>query len=244
MNGDLFSARVDDLADLAEKTSVPHFLGFLSEEEIATAQGILKSLNVRFSFYGGFPEAQRKLLCCMPEWCDSPEYPIVAVTFSFSCDFKLNHRDFLGSLMALGITRESVGDILVEDGRAVVFLKDKVSRFVLTQLEKVGRVGVKLNEGYSEPLPSIGEIISCTDTVSSMRLDCVVAAVCNISRSLALEYIVNSKVLLNSKECAKPTRTLSSGDKLTVRGKGKFYITQADEHTKKGRIILKYNKYK
>ena len=244
MKEDLLSARVNDLYDLTYKTSVPHYLGFLSDTETAVCEDMLKRIGAKFCAFGGFNAAERKMLCCMPEWCDEPQFPITALTFEFNVAFKLSHRDFLGSLMALGITRESVGDILVEDGRAVVFVKDSVLQFVLTQIEKIGRVGVKIKSGYSEPLPSVGELISCTTTVSSMRLDCVVSAICGVSRNTALEYIEVGKVYVNSLPTQKPTKLLSDGDTLTIRSKGKFYIIEGNEYSKKGRIVLKYNKYK
>ena len=65
----------------------------------------------------------------------------------------LSHRDILGSLMALGIKRETVGDILIEEGRAVVFVCGDVKEYILNQVEKIGRVGVDMTEGCSFPLP-------------------------------------------------------------------------------------------
>lgn len=243
MDNKLFSARVNDLAELADKTSSPQFLGFLTEEEAAISNQILKN-RFRYCYYGGYDDAERTMICLMPDWCESPVFPIVAVTFSYNSNYKLSHRDFLGSLMAIGITRESVGDILVESGRAVAFLKSQITDFVITQINKVGNVGVDVKSGFAEPLPQKGVLVSCTDTVSSTRLDCVISAVCGISRSSATELIEASKVSVNSLITEKVTKTLNEGDVLTVRGKGKFYIISASEHTKKGRLILNYNKYK
>ena len=244
MQNDLLPARVSDLCQLTYKTSAPHYMGFLSETESAVCADMLNHSGERFSLFGGFDGAQRKMLCVFPEWCNEPDFPICAITFTYRPEYKLLHKDFLGSLMALGITRESVGDILVESGRAVAFVKDSVSNFILTQTEKIGRVGVEVKIGYKDPLPSAGELIACTVTVSSMRLDCVVSALCGVSRNSALEYIAASRVLLNSLPVQKPTRTVSDGDSVTVRGAGKFYIVKSDEYSKKGRTILKYNKFK
>lgn len=244
MKNELYLARVGDLVSLSEKTSVPHFMGFLSEEEAAIAKQFLKSQHIKHTFFGGYENAGRTMLCCMPEWCDLPVFPITAVTYVFNSSYKLSHRDFLGALMSLGITRESVGDILTEDGRAVVFLKDKILDFVLTQIDKVGRVGVLATIGFESPLPVSSELINCIDTVSSMRLDCVVSTVCKISRSMACDFIENREVLVNSLVTDKITKTLQEGDSLTVRGKGKFFIVSASDRSKKGKIILNYSKYK
>ena len=243
MDEKLFSARVNDLAELADKTSSPQFFGFLTEEEYSNSIKILKN-RFRHCYYGGYDDAERTMLCLMPDWCESPNFPITAVTFSYNSNYNLTHRDFLGALMSLGITRESVGDILVESGRTVVFLKNQIVNFVITQISKVGSVGVNLKLGFSEPLPQKGVLVSCTDTVSSMRLDCVVSAVCGVSRNSATELIEASKVSVNSVFVEKTTKTINEGDTLTVRGKGKIFIVSASEHTKKGRIVLNYNKYK
>ena len=183
------------------------------------------------------------MLGCFPEWDELREFPIASITFTYRKADKLTHRDFLGSLMGLGLTRESVGDILVEEGRAVAFLSEDISDFVISQVEKIGRTGVMVKKGHESPLPQKGEIREFDCTIASERLDCVVAALCNFSRSLAVEKIANGLVSVNSVVTEKTTKILVSGDAVTVRGKGKFIIDSVDGKTRKNRIILKYKKY-
>lgn len=243
MNSALFDARVTDAFSLCEKTSVPRFLGFLTPAEAARAIDILKPLTSRFEFFGGFDEAERRMLCCKPDWCDEPVYPIKAYTLRFRERDVISHRDVLGSLMSLGIVREAVGDILTEPGRAVVFLAEEISGYVVSQLSKVGGAGVTLSEGFELPLPGASERVECSDTVASLRLDCVIGAICGLSRRSACELIEQGFVSVNSVACEKATRSVSSGDRLTVRGKGRFDILSASDLSKKGRIILKYSKF-
>ncbi len=243
MEGELLIPRALDLIFLSESTSKPHFLGFLTEEEATTVYTAIKGKTENISFFGGYDNAERTLFCAYPEWCSEIKFPIEAVTFSFNGAYKLSHRDFLGALMSIGIKRESVGDILLDEDRAIVFLRIEVLEFVLTQITKVGRVGVKLSRGYEGDLPQKSILKPFSTTVASMRLDCVVSALCNISRGLATDLIEESKVSLNSVFIEKSTKTVEAGDKLSVRGYGKFYITSDSDLTKKGRIILKYNKY-
>lgn len=243
MEPELLQARVTDTFTLCERTNVPHFLGFLTESEAASAEGVLRGTTARYAFFGGYEDAERRMLACLPEWCDEPDYPITAFTLKYrECD-TLSHRDFLGSLMALGITRESVGDILVEKGRAVIFVCRDVAKFVGSQLEKVGRVGVTLTEGFTDPLPQHGERVECSDTVASLRLDCIVSAVAGVSRNIACELIESGMVSVDSVTSEKTTRTVEAGNRITVRGKGKFFIDDVSALSKKGRIILKYSKY-
>ena len=243
MDSNIFPSRVKDTVDICEKTSAPKFLGFLTSEEIKISDEILKKRNIKYAFSGGYNQAERMYLVCLPEWCDSVDFPITAITFKFREEDKLTHRDFLGSLMALGITREKIGDILVEDGRAVVFAASEISKHIINQISKVGRVGVTISEGFSEPLPSLGTLMDFSVTVTSLRLDCVVSSLCGISRSKATELILSGAVSVNSMLCDKTTRAIKNSDKITVRGKGKYVIDNLNDISKKGKIILKYKKY-
>ena len=243
METELLIARISDTAEICERTNKPKFLGFLSLEQTVLAQRFLEKRNVSYRFFGGFQDAQRVFLGCFPDWAEDFSFPITAITFSFRKNDILSHRNFLGSLMALGLKRESVGDILVEDGRAVVFLATEIKDFVLNEISKIGRTGVTLSEGYSLPLPKTNKLIEATDTIASNRLDCVVSGVASVSRGVANELIEQGLVSVNSIVCQKNTKLVMPGDILTVRGKGKFTICSLSGKTKKQRTVLVYKKY-
>lgn len=238
----LLPARIDDLKFLCEKTNSPKFIGFLTSEEAAISIRRFK-VGEKYALSGGYDGAERVMMGILPDWCDIPCFPIKAITFTYrECD-TLSHRDFLGALMSLGIARETVGDILVESGRTVAFVLDDVARFILTQINKIGNVGVTLTEGFAQPLPNVNNKQGFSVTVASTRLDCVVAALCGISRGKANEKISDGYVSVNSVCATKPTLTIKAEDKITVRKSGKFEIRACDEFSKKGRVILKYDKY-
>lgn len=242
MNVKLLQPRIQDLKHNCEKTSSPKFLGFLTSDELSLALGFLKN-NSGYEYYGGYDNAERTVLAFLPDWCDSPTYPITALTFKYrECD-TLGHRDFLGALMSLGITRETVGDILIGRGKTVIFVLNDIADFIISQITKIGRVGVNVSKGYELPLPNLSKKESFCVTVASMRLDGVVSALCGFSRKEAVEKITEGYVIVNSVCIEKTTYTVTSNDNITVRQKGKFEITSCDEFSKKGRIVLKYNKY-
>lgn len=243
MDREYLLARAEDASCRAYKTNVPSFLGFLSEEEVAIVSAHLKKQNIKHVFWGGFSEATRRYLCCLPDWCEEPDFPITAVSFTFKECYPLSHRDFLGCLMSLGITRECVGDILIEKGRAVAFLSADIAGFAMSQISKVGNVGVDIKEGFVVPLPGFGEKAEFCETVASLRLDNVVAALCGASRNEAAKLIEDKKVSLSGVLQEKLSKTVSSGDKISIRGKGFFEIADCSSLSKKGRIILKYQKY-
>ncbi len=244
MQTELLKSRIDDTADICEKTGRPKFLGFLSEEEAAFTEKILERRSIKFSLWGGYDFAQRVMLGCFPDWAEEgTDFPIAAVTFLYRKADVLRHRDFLGSLMALGLKREAVGDILVEEGRAVTFVAKDVAEYILTQIEKIGRTGVTVEKGFIGPLPEGDTLSENTVTVSSTRADCVVSAISGVSRAQALSLIEAGLVSINSVVTQKATRFVTNGDVITVRGKGKFFIDSADGRTKKNRVVLKYKKY-
>lgn len=243
METELLLARTKDSLIAAFRTERPSFLGFLSVEEAAFVKNFLDNRNAKYQLYGGEHNAQRVMLCCLPEWSDNVYFPITAVTFSYRTADELRHRDFLGSLMGLGLKRETIGDILIEKGRAVVFLKDDIADFVIQNLTKVGRTGVTAKLGYTQPLPETDNLKDNTVTVASCRLDCVVSACASCSRNTANELIENGFVSVNSVICQKPTKLIVNGDVLSVRKKGKFQIISTDNRTKKDRIILNYKSY-
>ena len=243
MEPELLRAKVLDAAALCSKNSAVKFVGFLSVEQVNYVKTVLKGIRVDYSFFGGFEGAQRVMLGCFPEGVKNKAFPITAVSFYYRKGDSLSHRDFLGSLMALKISRESVGDILIEEGRAVTFLTKETAPIVIDEIRKIGRIGVRVSEGFVEPLPRGESLTDFTDTVASSRLDCVIAAVCNLSRSAATEKIELGLVSINSVVCQKATKEVASGDIITVRGKGKFIIESLSDKTRKNRNILKYKKY-
>ncbi len=235
--------RVSDAINLTELRSVPRFIGFLSPSQCAECVPFLA--KVKHKFFGGYQGAERTVLGVLPDWCegDNGEFPITPLTFTFKENYILSHRDFLGTLMSLGIKREAVGDILVEKGKAVIFLTNEIAPYVISQISKVGGVGVTVSEGVVGKLPEQSVVSECTMSVASLRADCVVSALIGKSRNVSAEVIEKGLVSVNSVGVLKPTRTIALGDVVSVRGYGRFKITEAGNYTKKGRLILKWNKY-
>ncbi len=242
----LLLARAEDTVRLSEARSCPKFLGFLDETQAARVAEFAVARHVRFTMYGGFPDAERVFFGVCPPWAEElcqSDFPITPLTLRFRKGLMLSHRDVLGALMGLKLKRESVGDILVEDGRAVVFLQRELAEFVCQELRKVGSAGVSVTLEVDLPLPQAHQLQDCSVTISSPRLDAVVAAVAATGRSEASELIEAGLVALNAIPCTKATKAVSAGDILKIRGKGKFILTSLCDKTKKQRIVLKYKKY-
>ncbi|HHW46785.1 MAG TPA: hypothetical protein GXX17_07785 [Clostridiales bacterium] len=237
--------RVEDAVRLCQKHDACRFLGFLDSAEIIEAKRTVEKYKVKHRFFAGYPDGERMVLGVFPDWCEPEDslFPISPITAVFRKGEMLSHRDFLGALMSLGIERETVGDILPGDGFAVFFVLKDISPFILTQLDMVGKTGVKLSEGLPMGLPLGQGFLEISKSIASERLDCVVAALCNTGRSKAAELIKTGLVSVNSLPAEKLTKQVSSGDKISIRGKGKYLIQSVDDRSKRGRIILKARKY-
>ena len=216
----------------------------MSEAEQALAKQYLESIGFdSFGFYGGYENSERKVLC-LDYYDDDPVYPISALEFKFRNADKLTHRDFLGALMALGIERETVGDILVEDGRCVVFVKTEIADYIKSQISKIGRAGVKVSDADVSSLPKGRGEEEKSVIVSSLRLDNIVAAISGASREKTKNLILSGNVTLNFFECTNISKSVCEGDVLTVRGKGKFKINGVMGETKKHRIRISIIHYR
>lgn len=243
-SADLLFRRIEDAAAISQNR--PHYIGFLNEAECDTAKSYLKNrIDVNYSFYGGYEDAERCMLGFFPEYLEASakDFPIEAITFSFRQEDSLSHRDFLGSFMALGIERSAVGDILVEAGKCVAFIRREMLSYFTDEIRKVGRVGVKLKNGYKLPLPDAREYKELSGVVASERVDCIVALLSKQSREKAANMIKSGLVQLNHVEISSTSLKVNVGDKLSIRTKGKFIIDEYGKLTGKGRLPVSARKY-
>ncbi len=216
-------------------------VGFLNESETAIAINFLKSENVYdYKLDGGYNDAQRRFIIFGDESGSDFFKP---VKISHNGGGKLTHRDYLGSLMSLLIKRESIGDILIYDGYAIVFLANAVCMSVLSELFKVANKNVSASffDGAIEENES-SKILK-SGTVAALRLDAVVAEFINSGRSSAVSLIEKGLCAINGTAETKKTKTVSDGDSISVRGYGKFKFIEVAGQTKKGNLKINFIKY-
>ncbi len=235
--------KISDLADRTYKTNRVCETLFLNPAEVAEASRFLQTKKEPpYIFYGGFPEAERRRLFFLPDYIDKEFFPydeyisVIKATFSFSSP---THRDFLGSLMGLGIKREVLGDILVFPDRAYIICATHIADFILANLEKVGRLGIKcrilpLSE-IEVPAPQF-DIVS--GTVASLRADSVTALAFGISRTSAAEFITSGALSVNHLPTENISAEISEGDLLSLRGFGRAKLNAVGGTSKKGRQFI------
>ena len=228
----LLLSRAYDAIELSERRGIPRFLGFLNEHESAYLQAHI-SPRRDVCWYGGYPGAARLMLGA---GAVEEDFPITAVEMRYRDEDALRHRDFLGALMAQGIARETVGDILTESGRAVIFFTDEIAPYILANVDRIGRVGVKLSLADLGDLPASDTPDERIISLCSLRLDAFVAAVCGLSREKAARLIRAELVTVDHVTDTGAATVLREGAVVTVRGHGKFILYAVLGATRKGRL--------
>ncbi len=235
----LLLSKAYDALGLYERRNVPQHLGFLNEHEsLFLRQHLPKSADVRF--FGGYEGAVRLMLGAGGEETD---FPVTALEIRYKPEFDLRHRDFLGSLMGLGLRRETVGDILVGAGRAVVFVRDDIAPFILSQLDKIGRIGVKVGYADVSDLPEANDFEELVLTLSSLRLDAFVAGVTHLSREKAARLIKNEMVMVDHVVEDGVAYTLYEGASVTIRKYGKYVLSALLGESRKGKLRVSVKHY-
>lgn len=126
--------RVSDWIMAADEKYITKFSAFLDERQCLLCEKLMASVKYEnYRLWGGYENAARRMLCVYPEYGDAEneDFPITSITLLYRKEDKITHRDILGSLMGLRIKRDSVGDILVGEGKSAVFLRSSVAGEVI-----------------------------------------------------------------------------------------------------------------
>jgi RNA-binding protein YlmH len=248
-------ARLEDLKKRAVRGEMG-ISAFLSPRELHYAESYLRRTGSCFVSLGGYNGAERKRVYILPEYMEGvesadelseygSETDIVAIEIKGSGFVSLSHRDFMGALLCLGVERGVIGDIITLDGgSAVAFCDKKIADFIVAELRDVGRdkVRCRLMNVDKDFCPK-RSFAAISDTVASARLDCVVAALCKLSREKARECVLSGLAELDYEYCERPDREVTAPCVLSVRGYGKFRVCSLGELTKKGRMRLVAEKF-
>ena len=244
----LLLAKVWDKINAGLRKDIPANSCFLSPRELEMTR-LLFGEPEGLHRFGGYEEAERQMLIFLPEYMDEEslyweDSAVVCLRAVYYEGDSLAHRDFLGALMGAGVARETVGDICVGKGSCDFFVTREIAPWLLQNFYSAGRTKFRLSEipltEASIPEPEIKEI---RDTLASCRLDAVISSGFRIGRSLASDYVNAGKAAINGLPCTKSDKTVSEGDKISVRGLGKIKLAQVNGTTKKGRISVLIHRY-
>lgn len=254
---DILKGRLKDLANAAFRQNRYTYTNFLSAADMEVFYSNLEQLSFAgYTIFGGRESCDRVMIAFGNEAdCGyAPAFPICtmkvsAVSDKFSDD--LNHRDFLGALMNLGIEREMVGDILVTESthsgkhnNAYIFCVDTVADYIAENLTKIRHTNVKCTfcstqdtdeiQIKKEPLHIIA---------ASARADAVTATITGLSRSSTSLLFREKKFSLNNRLYENSSYQLKPGDVFSIRGYGKYEFVETGSTTRKGRLNIELLRY-
>ena len=243
----LLISKTEDLFRLCDKYASARFSDFLDGAELVSVkENVVFPFDYNVEFFGGFSDAEKKIMGVFPQWeePDAALFPIVCLKVIGGYTRKLTHRDYLGTIMSLGIAQQKLGDIVVYDDFAYVLLHRDVAEYVRDNLNKIGNQGVKVE--IIDDL-SVIEIERKYKTIGAVcaapRLDAVVGAAANISRAQSAALIGAGKVKLNHRETEKVAETVKEGDLISIRGYGRFIVHSFDGETRKMRLHITLKQY-
>lgn len=227
---------------------------FLNLYEQDLVDKIFKKMKFKnYYFFGGIEEAERKILIIYPEKLTeqivrknhSKIMSVIKIKLPIELADEYNHRNYLGAIIKLGIEREMVGDISVKSRSAEIIIKNEVQDFLLQNLSSLTRFSSA--EILAEDINELDEIelkkIEIKEVVTSLRLDNIVASLARTSRNKAMEILEQERVFLNFRVETKPSKQVTVGDSITIRGKGKFEFKEIVGNTRKGKYAIKIEKY-
>lgn len=226
-----------------EDTYSPKLTGFLDPRQIFILSSIVKSSGLQLSVHGAFQEPERQRALMYPDYYEPTDEDFQVSVFAVRYPAKfmtLEHRDILGSLMAIGIDRSKFGDIRLE-GEVVQFAAAEEMRdYLIANLTSIGKSKIRVEE-----LGSADELIVMNEswkeelhTISSLRLDSLVASLVNCPRQKAVSLIQNDKVKVNHVVRDQQAFEVNESDILSIRGSGRFKIISIEGRTRKDKIRL------
>jgi RNA-binding protein YlmH len=241
---------IDRLQDLAMQSTRQDCLThttFLTPAEQAEAIAWLRKNKNQFVLTGGYEEAERKVCFMLPSYLAGGGLPdeelnqtLSAVNLQVSSfGRQVNHRDYLGSLLALGIRRDQIGDILVQEHAAVVVVMNGIVPLIQRELTRIGSLSVKvLTMKLQDMVASDRPVESRRITAASLRLDKIAASGFGLSRTAMADLIRAGAVRVNWQEELRPDRDVPIGAVISLRGYGRIRLAEEQGRSRKDRHIL------
>lgn len=247
MSGELERKRLRELALRAAYSGKACFTRFLEPPLERDVLSAAHECGVQAAFFGGWESAERRIAAFHSgEEPEMWEYPIACLEMKWNPKYASpGHRDLLGAVMGLGLERDATGDIAMgaQEGTAYLFAHRDVENYICGNLEAAGRASLKLRPFSQEPAlrPPEGEELRVT--VSSERLDAVIAAGLKLSRSEAQRLIEGGLVKRCHIIALRGDIHLQEGDLLSVRGYGRMRVLAFEGQTRRGRLAVRLFRY-
>ena len=229
----------------------PCFTDFLTSGELSRLLENRHSFpSVRLELWGGHKDCDHKMAGFFPQdFLENIEdaFPICCIQVipvNERYAKEISHRDYLGAILNLGIERSTIGDIRICDETAYVFCNRELVPFILEHLDRVRHTTVKCRQ-----LTDVREIPerqykAIYQSVASLRLDNIVAAMTGTSRGKASELILQGKVIAGGVEKNSNSFRCRNDMVISIRGHGKYRLWfEEGDKTKKGKQKITIYQY-
>ncbi|MGG5738544.1 MULTISPECIES: YlmH family RNA-binding protein [Bacillus cereus group] len=217
---------------------------FLDPRQQQIVSMVIGQGEVAVRFDGAMPESERKRALIYPDYLElnEEEFQVEVLEIDYPSKFyTLEHRQILGAFMSLGLTREKCGDILLQENRAQIAVAKEVASYIEMNLQSIGKVKVSLTPVQAEQILCVGEKWGeKSGTVSSLRLDVLLAEMLHISRQKVQPLIKGGLVKVNWKTVEQTAYECFPGDVFSVRGYGRSKIFSVEGKTKRDKWRILY----
>lgn len=243
-NDEVFISNIFEKISLAQRTGATIYTNeFCTPDIWKKTVGLQNLLGIDISSCGIFKSSERQMLAFSS---DIVEYfPIKLIKIENKSKFNnVTHRDYMGAIMSLGISRKKLGDFVAFDNECYVATSEDICEYIINNLTSIGRYPCKVSEydSYMGEIPDI-KFEEITLIVTSLRLDCLISEICNTSRSKALTLISNGSVLVDYDVNREKSYPVKYGDTITIRGYGKYKVVSDTGITGRQRIKLLIKKF-
>ena len=247
-------AQILDKIEFTKQREKLEYTDFLDMYQISLVKSFMKKIEFEnYILYGGFEEAERKILIIYPEKYNinmieknySKIMKAIRVLLNDEEKGKYSHRNYLGGIVKVGMKREKVGDILVSDDGADILVKEETAETLkqelgtLTRFENARIEIIELQDLRKQEI----KLEELNIIVPSLRLDNFVSDLARTSRSKAVQIIDSERVFINGQNETKASKQVKLGDIITIRGKGRFIVKEFCGSTRSGRTVVKIEKY-
>lgn len=245
---EILSHHVADLAAACYEKGIYTYTDFLGLAEYDVFLRSARDLSyVPYTVFGGTEGCERVMVRFGDEESlgYTTDFPIACLAIKpLSPKFAepLTHRDCLGALMNLGVKRECLGDIAIREDGIFLFCLEKIAPYLCENLTRVRHTDVRVT-----PCLPPDTVYAKTEeerlSVASPRADGVVAHAYSFSRADADDLFAARRVFVNGRLCESGSRELREGDLVTVRGFGRFRYLDEVGTSKKGKSIIRIEKF-
>ncbi|MFC7320372.1 RNA-binding protein [Halobacillus campisalis] len=241
---------IDQVLSMQEEVNIRYErkeTDFLDPREIFIFTSLMGAQpDLIWDTFGGSEKSERKRAILAPEYeeIDQQDFSLTLLQASYPDKFiTLEHRDVLGAFMSLGIKREKLGDLVVQDGTIQIIVAEEISDYIRMNFTSVKKTNVQFEEKSLTHLIASNETWKVNETtLSSLRLDVLVKEIYGISRKKAGMHIDAGHVKVNFRTVENPSFQLQEGDLLSVRGKGRSRLMEIRGMTKKEKFRVTISK--